>query len=268
MELTKEEALEIVEVCSSLTAAAKFLGLPVNGRTNEKVKQALAAHGFHLHGKSGHSVKYPIGEKECPVCGEVFLAKIGSPKEKTTCSHSCANSLYPKRSVEGACKSCGLPLPKQRSFCKECRHAARVRKHNVVKRTVKRTVKSENHTVRDYSYLRKDFSDWLKGVSTASACGKKGHLTETAKNALKEHRGWKCEQCGWNEINPETGKVPVQVDHKDGCWKNNHIDNLRVLCPNCHSLTPTYGSLNRGNGRPEKLDYYHTNKDRDDLRLT
>ena len=28
-----------------------------------------------------------------------------------------------------------------------------------------------------------------------------------------------------------------------------HIENLKILCPNCHSLTPTFGALNKGNGR-------------------
>jgi 5-methylcytosine-specific restriction endonuclease McrA len=30
---------------------------------------------------------------------------------------------------------------------------------------------------------------------------------------------------------------------------NHNEKNLNLLCPNCHSLTPTYGSLNKGNGR-------------------
>jgi len=52
------------------------------------------------------------------------------------------------------------------------------------------------------------------------------------------------------EINPVTGKSPLEVNHLDGCFTNNQEDNLEVLCPNCHSLTPSYRSLNRGKGRP------------------
>lgn len=39
-------------------------------------------------------------------------------------------------------------------------------------------------------------------------------------------------------------KLVLQVDHKDGNFLNNRIENLRFLCPNCHSQTETYGSKN------------------------
>lgn len=64
--------------------------------------------------------------------------------------------------------------------------------------------------------------------------------------------GEKCSICGWAEHNPTTGLVPVQVDHIDGNPHNHRPTNLRLLCPNCHSLTITYGSLNLGNGRKER----------------
>jgi len=60
----------------------------------------------------------------------------------------------------------------------------------------------------------------------------------------------KCTECGWSKVNQATGKIPLQVEHIDGNWQNNKEDNLTLLCPNCHSLTPTYGSLNKGHGRP------------------
>lgn len=59
----------------------------------------------------------------------------------------------------------------------------------------------------------------------------------------------KCMKCGWNEVHSLTGLIPLQIDHIDGDFKNNKEENLRLLCPNCHSLTHTYGSLNIGNGR-------------------
>jgi hypothetical protein len=62
--------------------------------------------------------------------------------------------------------------------------------------------------------------------------------------------GERCSQCGWAERNPVTGKVPITIDHIDGDWNNNREENLRLLCPNCHSLTPTYQALNWGKGRP------------------
>lgn len=56
----------------------------------------------------------------------------------------------------------------------------------------------------------------------------------------------KCCKCGWSEINPKTMKVPLQVNHIDGDSTNNSRDNLELICPNCHSLTPTYGRFGKG----------------------
>lgn len=52
-----------------------------------------------------------------------------------------------------------------------------------------------------------------------------------------------CSECGlgseWN------GKpLLLQVDHIDGDRSNDSPSNLRLLCPNCHSQTPTYGHRN------------------------
>jgi endogenous inhibitor of DNA gyrase (YacG/DUF329 family) len=59
-----------------------------------------------------------------------------------------------------------------------------------------------------------------------------------------------CWECGWAKRHQVTGRIPLHIDHVDGNWRNNEPDNLRLLCPNCHALTPSYGVLNRGRGRP------------------
>ncbi|WP_329019501.1 HNH endonuclease signature motif containing protein [Streptomyces sp. NBC_00690] len=40
--------------------------------------------------------------------------------------------------------------------------------------------------------------------------------------------------------------LPLEVDHIDGDWRNNRIENLRILCPNCHSATDNYRGRGKG----------------------
>lgn len=89
---------------------------------------------------------------------------------------------------------------------------------------------------------------WQAGQVTGNkACG---DLSDHVRRYLYEKYGERCSQCGWAERNPVTGRVPICVDHIDGDWRNTTEGNLRLLCPNCHSLTPTYQALNKGKGRP------------------
>ncbi|MGP3752746.1 HNH endonuclease [Streptomyces sp. LamerLS-316] len=56
-----------------------------------------------------------------------------------------------------------------------------------------------------------------------------------------------CARCGtgptWRDQ-----PLPLEVDHIDGDWRNNRPQNLRLLCPNCHSTTDTY----RGRGKARR----------------
>ncbi len=79
-----------------------------------------------------------------------------------------------------------------------------------------------------------------------------GVVKDPIKRYLRNKFSNKCCLCGWSEINTQTGLVPLVADHIDGKWQNNREENLRLLCPNCDSLTSTFGNLNRGNGRPNR----------------
>ena len=54
--------------------------------------------------------------------------------------------------------------------------------------------------------------------------------------------------------------MPLVMDHIDGNPSNDHLDNLRLVCPNCDALLPTFKSRNRGNGRAWRRDRYHAGK--------
>ena len=76
-----------------------------------------------------------------------------------------------------------------------------------------------------------------------------GQIPSQLRRYIFEKYENKCCICGWSEINPYTDTIPLEVDHIDGNSENNSEENLRLICPNCHSLTPTYRGANRGNGR-------------------
>jgi predicted HNH restriction endonuclease len=80
------------------------------------------------------------------------------------------------------------------------------------------------------------------------------------KRYLIEKHGDKCMECGWDKKNPTTGKCPIELEHVDGNSENNSLDNLKLLCPNCHALTPTYKALNKGNGRHTRMKRYREGK--------
>ncbi len=59
---------------------------------------------------------------------------------------------------------------------------------------------------------------------------------------LKLEREWCCEECGISEWNDKP--LTLEVDHIDGDNSNNELTNLKILCPNCHSQTPTWRGRN------------------------
>ena len=52
----------------------------------------------------------------------------------------------------------------------------------------------------------------------------------------------RCNNCGLEQW--LHAPIPLELDHIDGDVENNAINNLRLLCPNCHALTPTYRGKN------------------------
>ena len=80
-----------------------------------------------------------------------------------------------------------------------------------------------------------------------------GLVSKYIKRYLRKKFGNKCVLCGWSRVNLKTEEVPLVADHIDGNWRNNTEGNLRLVCPNCDALSPTYAGLNRGNGRRNRV---------------
>ena len=159
---------------------------------------------------------------------ECLVSFTTNDNRKVYCSKSCAaivnNSKYPKRirSGETNCRFCNkLLIESQLGYCS--RACNRFHKREV--------------------YI----NAWKSGENNGSQSS--GALSTTVRKYLLEQAGHACTQCGWAEVNPKLTKPILTVDHIDGNWKNNSVDNLRVLCYNCHTLTPTFNALNIGNGQ-------------------
>jgi hypothetical protein len=87
---------------------------------------------------------------------------------------------------------------------------------------------------------------WLSGEIIISGRMIKRYLQETISS---------CSSCGlqktWNNK-----PIVLEIEHIDGNSENNRIENLTLLCPNCHSQTPTFKGRNKGNGRLKRREIY------------
>lgn len=71
---------------------------------------------------------------------------------------------------------------------------------------------------------------------------------------LTETHGYKCSCCSISEWNGKS--IVLEIDHIDGNSENNIPENLRFICPNCHSQTDTYKARNMGKGRHYRRERY------------
>ena len=130
-----------------------------------------------------------------------------------------------KFTVQNYCISCGTPIQNNYKYCSnECQ----------------------------VSYQNKQrLKDWKEHPENYS----KEEIPNFIRNYLIEkYQG--CQLCGWNQVNPTTNRMPLEVHHIDGNCTNNKEENLQLLCPNCHSLTPNSGALNKGNSKRYKYKAY------------
>jgi len=73
-----------------------------------------------------------------------------------------------------------------------------------------------------------------------------GWISHTIKLKLFEFglKEKKCENCSQGEIWNKM-ELKFHLEHKNGNHNDNRLENLKILCPNCHSQTPTYAAKKR-----------------------
>jgi hypothetical protein len=83
---------------------------------------------------------------------------------------------------------------------------------------------------------KRPLSDYLSNKFSINSFNLKKRLID---EKIKEHRCENCKNDSWLEK-----KIPLELHHRDGDNKNNCLENLELLCPNCHALTPNFCGKN------------------------
>ncbi len=104
------------------------------------------------------------------------------------------------------------------------------------------------------------YNDYIKRWKLGLASGERGihtkNISQYIKHYLVEKFGEKCSLCNWAIKHLITGKVPLEIDHINGNPEDSSESNLRLICPNCHSLSLNFRNLNRGKGRSWRKEKY------------
>lgn len=120
-------------------------------------------------------------------------------------------------------------------IAKKCGYKTKSNIKLVLRDKIKERIEKLGLDISHFKYVKpKPLNDWLKILE------KPHRLSSLKKRILKEGLlKEECILCGqknvWNGK-----KLILQLDHINGNTKDNRIENLRMLCPNCHSQTETY----------------------------
>lgn len=157
------------------------------------------------------------------------------------------------------CTYCNATLSYKQRHNKFCSHSCAA-KHNNPKREMDSKKACAYCGENWVSYGRKFCSEGCRLKSQEDIFWKKlqngeNNRPATIKKYLIKFRGHQCEACNTKKWNDRD--VPLNIHHIDGNPLNNKVENLQILCPNCHAQTDSYCSKNKGGGR-----YYRRMYDR------
>jgi hypothetical protein len=143
-------------------------------------------------------VHQPVVTLPCARCGRNFTV-IGSKKHRIYCSRDCSNPPRPP-TAERPCGWCGkMFTPRSHHEQRCCSTSCSRNAFNADKRKA-----NQNAGL---------FADYRE-----------------AKSALLWNMA-ACQECGW-----KAEPAILELHHIDRNRRNNHLSNLKLLCPNCHTL--------------------------------
>jgi len=180
--------------------------------------------------------------------------KLGAARSKVVLAEQKQARIDEYNKHPAYCKECSLPLPykkRKNDFCNRSCAATynNVRKAAGVECTCGYCGKVETlskHRAREFCNAA------CRGNATKLITYSRvtdGLVSDRGiiRSSLVWKNGRKCSHCGLTEWMGHP--IPIEVDHIDGNAGNNSFDNLRLLCPNCHGITPTWKGRNKGSGR-------------------
>lgn len=163
-------------------------------------------------------------EKKCKQCTK----KLQGRNQKIFCSNSCSavyNNTGKEKRKPKKCLVCGVLF--------KSRHASQI--------VCSRKCMGERVSLR----CREDFMAGRR----AGYSGKNQRLAKWLRQYIKNERGTQCSRCGWDGKHPIDGLSLTEINHIDGNASNCALENLEVLCPNCHSMTHNFRSRNKKSTR-------------------
>lgn len=204
-----EELRAAVPGCSTMLAVCRALGVLPGGKTYDRIRQQVARMGLdgaHIPG----------------------MVRSGNRLGRTWTDEDLRHAVEHSWSVSGVIRELG--------------YNASGGMHRFVSAHIRRLALDTSHfTGRAWMKGRRRPPDQVRRslesiLVAGSAYRSSGKLRERLIRAgLKDRR---CERCGRDTWFGEP--MPLELDHINGDPCDNRLENLRILCPNCHSLTETW----------------------------